>query len=74
MPNNPDAGIPVFQQDVAHFQNQKTLRDEFAMAALTGILTIEATYHAAMKESDPDGTVAEGAYKLADAMLAARKK
>lgn len=52
----------------------KTLRDEFAMAALTGLLSIPETYKHAADMSDSDGWIAGGAYALADAMLAERKK
>ncbi len=54
--------------------DQKTLRDEFAMAALTGMLTIKETYLIAEKKPDGDAWVAETAYELADAMLAQRLK
>lgn len=44
----------------------KTLRDEFAIAALTGIL-------ARSSRTQNDEAVAEDAYEIADAMLEARK-
>lgn len=44
----------------------KTLRDEFAMAALTGLLAHDG-------DGDPYGDAAK-AYATADAMLAARKE
>ena len=45
-----------------------TIRDQFAMAALTGIITRSATYF------DESGfqSFADYAYQIADAMLAAR--
>jgi len=46
----------------------KTLRDEFAMAALTGLLA------GAYSESPSDKITALAAYKLADAMMEAREK
>jgi hypothetical protein len=46
----------------------KTLRDEFAMAALIGMLNSKALAHLRHAEQ------AETAYAFADAMLAARKK
>jgi hypothetical protein len=52
----------------------KTLRDEFAMAALTGLLSIPDTYKAASNEPEADKWIARGAYELADAMMAQRKK
>ncbi len=54
--------------------DQKSLRDEFAMAALTGLLTIKETYVIAGSKPDGDVWVAESAYDLADAMLLQRKK
>lgn len=45
---------------------QKTLRDEFAMAALTGVLASESR--------DSRENFAAACYKMADAMLEARKK
>lgn len=47
---------------------QKTLRDEMAMAALTGFI---ASY-ANSRDPDPE-TAAKNAYKYADAMMEARK-
>jgi hypothetical protein len=44
----------------------KTLRDEFAMAALTGLLALDKTF-------DYSNHVMTS-YKIADAMLKARKK
>ena len=51
--------------DSATAQSGKTLRDEFAMAALTGMLQIEGlTYQ----------EIASGAYQLADTMIKERSK
>lgn len=50
-----------------HYQGQ-SLRDAFAMAALTGMLA-----SAGWDENSPD-SVAEAALKYADAMLKARKR
>lgn len=47
--------------------NEKTLRDEFAMAALTGLSVVNPIIGMADAY-----TVAEWAYKIADAMLKAR--
>lgn len=46
-----------------------TIRDKFAMAALTGILAHSGTYY-----SDNMNKYPEQAYELADAMMAERKK
>ena len=51
-------------------EHGKTLRDEFAMASLTGIL---ASYEAGEGHYD-NSDVAAGAYRLADAMLEARTR
>lgn len=48
------------------FQPVATLRDQFAMAALTGLLSCEET------SGGPD-EFAEWSYEYADAMLAARE-
>ena len=47
------------------YVTQKTLRDEFAMAALNGLVSRYGTL-------SPDG-IAETAYDLANAMMEARK-
>ncbi len=47
----------------------KTLRDEFAMAALTGLLNIPT-----WPEGIRNMGVAKASYELADAMLAARQQ
>lgn len=57
----------------------KTLRDEFAMAALTGIVSIEAMFVVAGKEARANNTTTEDqlavtAYQIADAMLKQRLK
>jgi len=46
-------------------KQEETLRDRFAMAALTGLACVD---------SPPFKTVAKMAYEYADAMLAERKK
>lgn len=56
------------EQAEYEFSNEKReLRDRFAIAALTGICANPKT-HAT------DSEVAEGAYRVADAMLEAREK
>jgi hypothetical protein len=57
------ADEPEVKQDTS----TKTLRDEFAMAALTGLLACHNS-----KANDPE-TVAEHCYAAADAMMAARE-
>ncbi len=49
---------------------EKTLRDEFAMAALTGLIALYA--HPLSKGGPGVEYAATGAYAYADAMLAAR--
>lgn len=56
----------IEKDEEAHQTEQKTLRDEFAMAALTGVVQIKSP----LRYKD----YAEFAYKMADAMLEARKK
>lgn len=51
---------------------QKTLRDEFAMAALREILAHSETRHITDFSIGAFEDVAVGAYQMADAMLAAR--
>lgn len=51
----------------------KTLRDEFAMAAIAGLLAAPDT-DAAMRSLDPElGAYARAAYRHADQMMEARK-
>lgn len=52
----------------------KTLRDEFAMAALTGMLAANPQGVPGMNEDNVDEIMAREAYASADAMLAERKK
>ena len=49
-------------------EHHETMRDRFAMAALTGLLADQALY------SPYWSTYAENAYKIADAMIEARKR
>lgn len=54
----------------------ETLRDRFAMAALTGLLANTTFTDAviARETDDPPGYVSASAYAIADAMLAEREK
>lgn len=71
--------VPITKQEEAP-EPRKTLRDEFAMAALTGELassstaeSAEATARAAAKAGlEPAQYLAKLCYEIADAMLAAR--
>lgn len=55
--------------------NNKTLRDEFAMAALQGITSSpRASYNAANEPISTPRRLAEFSYTIADAMLEARKE
>ena len=59
--------VTLTAEEYARFLMQTTLRDQFAMAALTGLLANERN----------DGTaeaIANVCYKAADAMLEARKE
>jgi hypothetical protein len=51
--------------------DRATLRDQLAMAALTGILAGRPT---ALSELYPNEQLASAAYSLADAMIAEREK
>ena len=51
---------------------QKTLRDEFAMAAMREILAHSETRHISEFGTGAFEEVAVGSYQMADAMLAAR--
>lgn len=51
---------------------QKTLRDEFAMAAMREILAHSETRHISEFGTGAFEDVAVGSYQMADAMLAAR--
>lgn len=51
---------------------EKTLRDEFAMAALTGIL--DKTSRVMSLSLEGHGQIANLVYSIADAMLAEREK
>ncbi len=62
--NMPAYPVTAEQKNAANAGSGKTLRDSFAEAALTGILS--------KGDYDPEGA-AEDAYKFADAMLAQRK-
>lgn len=52
--------------------DQKTLRDEFAMAAMREILAHRETRHVAEFSTETFESVGVAAYQMADAMLAAR--
>ncbi|MEO1240839.1 MAG: hypothetical protein AAFX54_02935 [Pseudomonadota bacterium] len=65
-------------QNANKIKERQRLRDEFAMAALTGIIsaTHAETRQAQGSRRDVDWTAyyADAAYNVANAMLAARKK
>lgn len=50
---------------------RKTLRDQFAMAALTGYL---ASFEPMEEPTEYSSSIAMDAYRLADAMMEAREK
>jgi len=49
-------------------QQKKTLRDTFACAALTGLVTMR------LSETEPEKQAAKIAYKIADSMLEERER
>ena len=55
-------------------QPEKTLRDEFAMAAMREALAHKSGVHPADINDKGREVIAEAAYAMADAMLAAREK
>ena len=65
-----DEEIADLKQSLAWAQQQKTLRDEFAMAALTGIITRSATYFGI----EDFHKFAEWSYEVADSMMKERNK
>ena len=59
-------------QMAVEFADLPTLRDRFAMAALTGLLSSETAENAYPRTDDGYRLGATDAYRWADAMLAAR--
>lgn len=59
------------ERDEARAEAQESLRDKFAMAALTGCYAGKAPQNVEIPDFEAD---AEMFYKIADAMLAARKE
>lgn len=53
---------------------EKTLRDEFAMAALTGLLASESLLNTKDVDTLNFDVIADLSYRYADAMLAERMK
>ena len=62
-----------FEAEREHFRKQmlSDLRDDFAMAAITGIL---AGKWGQMPQFKPEEAFADFAYKMADAMMKRREK
>lgn len=74
-----DNGGPAFPCPPSHLSSGITLRDYFAAAALTGLLSDNATcqqisQQATKRGIDNDEATSITAYEYADAMLAARNK
>jgi len=65
-----DEEIAELKQSLAWAQQQKTLRDELAMAALTGVITRSATYFGI----EDFHKFAEWSYEIADSMMKERNK
>ena len=62
----PEQQIAELKQSLAHAKQKKTLRDEFAMAALTGVMD--------KYENVTFSVVAENCYAIADAFMKERSK
>jgi len=70
-PNEAILWIEQLEQEVKVLKHYKTLRDEFAMAALQGMV-VGHVRHLIPRELDVK-FLADQSYKVADAMLAARE-
>jgi hypothetical protein len=62
--------VAELKNSLAQAKHKKTLRDEFAMAALTGVITRSATYFGI----EDFHKFAEWSYEVADAMMKERNK
>jgi hypothetical protein len=62
--------IAELENSLAQAKQKKTLRDEFAMAALTGVITRSATYFGI----EDFHKFAEWSYDVADSMMKERSK
>ena len=75
-------GVGEYSRTVEICQTGMTLRDYFAAKAMTGSLAAESHVYYFQDQKDDSGAtkrtryqiIAEEAYKIADAMLAAREK
>jgi hypothetical protein len=65
-----DQEIAELKQSLAWAQQKKNMRDEFAMAALTGVITRSATYFGA----EDFHQFAEWSYLIADWMIEERNQ
>jgi hypothetical protein len=62
--------VAELKNSLAQAKHKKTLRDEFAMAELTGVITRSATYFGI----EDFHKFAEWSYEVADAMMKERNK
>jgi hypothetical protein len=67
-------GLFAGPQHIQIMEPMRTLRDEFAMAALNGYIACDATGETYWRTKESRVQVADESYAWADAMLEARKK
>lgn len=76
-PNGMEWGVTIALATAAYVEAltpTKTLRDEFAMAALTGIIAAQEPVTCNTRPEKRCADAARSAYAIADAMLEARKE
>lgn len=74
MIKTPEQQIAELKQSLAQAKQKKTLRDEFAMAALTGMLSNKKFMAYYMEPDAPEELAAFIAYNHADYMLKEREQ
>jgi hypothetical protein len=73
MTKTPEQEIAELKNSLAQANITKTLRDEFAMAALTGLLANRKLMEQFLADPEHEDWFADLAYQNADAMLRERK-
>ncbi len=68
----PEEQIAELKQSLAQAKQKKTLRDEFAIAALTGLLANKKLMEQFLTDPEHEDWFADLAYQHADAMLRER--